>query len=117
MLNHTCRIDPIRALSALDSELASLLEDMPGWSATDWQNMPPAIIGWRLTFLRCGQAIEQQDFQGGDDGFKQAQDAGKEWLASNGSDGISQWMASSREAMRRMNYDPDFRHQMSKRGF
>lgn len=117
MSNYSFRIDPIRAQSARNSDLAVMLEGVPGWSEGDWQDVPPPIIGWRLTLTHCGQINEHQAFAGGDDGFRSAQAAGKAWLASHGADGISQWLAGSSDAMRRMNSDSDFRHQISKRGF
>ena len=117
MSNYSFHIDPIRAQSALHPDLAVMLEGAPGWSEGDWKDVPPPIIGWRLTLMHCGQTVEHQDFAGGDDGFRDAQATGQTWLASHGVDGISQWLAGSSEAMRRMNSDPDFRQQISKRGF
>ncbi|WP_153242452.1 hypothetical protein [Frateuria defendens] len=69
------------------------------------------------SLMRDRQPIEQRNFEGTDAGFDQAIEAGKAWLATNGADSTSQWIAGSLEAMRRMNYDPDFRHRISKRGF
>lgn len=117
MQKHTYRIDPIRAEGTLDPEMAEVLQGALGWSGDDWKDVPGRILGWRLSLSRGEQAIEQRDFQDADNGFNQAQEAGKEWLASHGNDDITQWMASSFEAMRRMNYDPNFRHQVSKHGF
>jgi hypothetical protein len=117
MPTYNFRIDPIRAQSALDPDLAGMLKGAPSWSEDDWKDVLPPITGWRLMLMHCGQVAEHQDFPDGDDGFRSAQAAGKAWLASHGVDGISQWLASSSGAMRRMNSDPDFRHQISKRGF
>ena len=117
MQKHTYRIDPIRAKGTFDPEMAEVLQGALGWSEDDWKDVPGRILGWRLSLSRGEQAIEQRDFQDADNGFNQAQEAGKEWLASHGNDDITQWMASSFEAMRRMNYDPDFRHQVSKHSF
>ncbi len=117
MSDYSFHIDPIRAQSALDPDFAVMLEGAPGWSEDDRKDVPPPIIGWRLMLMHCGHAAEHQDFAGGDDGFRDAQAAGKAWLANHGVDGISQWLAGSSEVMRRMNSDSDFRHQISKRGF
>ena len=117
MQDRTFRIDAIRAHGALDQGITSMLEDIPGWSEADWKDTPPPIIGWYLTLMHGERLIGRQDFPGGDDGFRQAQEAGKTWLATHGKDSISQWLAGSSAAMRRMNHDPDFRHHLSKRGF
>lgn len=117
MSNYSFHIDPIRAQSALHPDLAVMLEGAPGWSEGDWKDVPPPIIGWRLTLMHCGHAAEHQDFAGGHDGFRSAQATGKAWLASHGADGISQWLVGSSDAMRRMNSDSDFRYPISKRGF
>lgn len=117
MSDYSFHIDPIRAQSALDPDLAGMLEGVPGWSEYDWKDVPPPITGWRLMLMHCGQVTKHQDFAGGDDGFRDAQAAGKAWLASHGVDYISQWLAGSSEAMRRMNYDPVFHYQISKHGF
>lgn len=117
MQNHTYRIDPIRAEGALDPEAAEMLKEVPGWSADEWKDVPGRILGWRLS-LSCGdQAIEQRDFREAANGFNQAQEAGKSWLAVDGADGISQWIAGSSEVARRMGYDPDFQRQVSMKGF
>ena len=117
MQEHTYRIDPIRAESALEPQLAEALEGIPGWSADEWDDVPGKITGWQLSFMRNRQTIEQREFEGTDVGFDQARDVGKTWLAINGADSTSQWLAGSLEAMRRMNCDPEFRHRISKRGF
>ena len=117
MSDYSFHIDPIRAQSALDPDLAAMFEGAPGWPENDWKDVPPPIIGWRLMLMHCGQVAEYLDFAGGDDGFRDAQATGQTWLASHGADGISQWLAGSSDAMRRMNSDPDFRQQISKRGF
>lgn len=117
MPDYTFRIDPIRAQGALDPHLAAILEGVPGWSEDDWKDVPPPITGWRLMLMHCGQVAECQDFPDGSDAFRDAKAAGKAWLASHGVDDISQWLAGSSEAMRRMDSDPDFRYQISKHGF
>lgn len=117
MQEHTYRIDPIKAESGLDPELAKMLEGMPGWSTSEWEGVPGRITGWQLSLMRGRQTIEQLSFEGTDAGFDQAIEAGKAWLATNGADSTSQWIAGSLEAMRRMNCDPEFRHRISKRGF
>ena len=117
MSDYSSHIDPIRAQSALDPDLAVMLQGESGWSQDDWKDVPLPIIGWRLTLMHCGQTVEHQDFAGGDDGFRDAQAAGKAWLANHGADGISRWVVGVGEAMRRMSYDPAFRYQISKRGY
>ncbi|MGO1541450.1 MAG: hypothetical protein ACTHZI_01555 [Luteimonas sp.] len=117
MQEHTYRIDPVRAESVLESQLTEVLEGIPGWSADEWDDVPGKIIGWQLSFIRDRQTIEQRNFEGTDAGFDQAIEVGKAWLATNGADSTSQWIAGSLEAMRRMSFDPDFRHRISKRGF
>lgn len=117
MSGYSFHIDPIRAQGALDPDLTVTLEGVPGWSEDDWQDVSPPITGWCLMLMHCEQIAECQDFPGGSDAFQDAQAAGKAWLASHGVDDISQWLAGSSEAMRRMDSDPDFRRQISKRGF
>lgn len=117
MQAHTYLIDPIRAESGLGPELAKMLEGTPGWSADDWKDIPGNIAGWQLTLMRDQLATAVQQFEGTEDGFDQAQEAGKQWLADNGEDASSQWIAGGIAAMRRTNCDPDFRHRISKRGF
>lgn len=117
MQKRTYRIDPIRAESSLDTEMAEMLEGVPGWSVDDWKDVPGRILGWRLSLSRGEQTIKQRDFQEAEEGFNQAQEAGKAWLAVDGSDGISLWVAGSFEVARRMDYDPNFHRQVSKKGF
>ncbi len=117
MQEHTYRIDPIRAENALDPQLTEVLEGIPGWSADERESVPGKITSWQLSLMRDRQTIEHRNFEGTDAGFDQAREAGKEWLSANGADGTSQWIAGSLEAMRRMNYDPDFQHRISKKGF
>lgn len=90
MSNYSFHIDPMRTQSVLHPDLAVMLEGVPRWSEGDWKGVPPPIIRWRLTLVHCGQIYGHQDFGGGDDGFRDAQAAGKAWLASHGADGISQ---------------------------
>lgn len=117
MQNNTYRIDPIRAEGALDPETSETLKEVPGWSADEWKDMPGRILGWRLSLSCGGQTIEKRDFREAADGFNQAQEAGKSWLAVDGADDLSRWIAGSSEVARRMGYDPDFQRQVSKKGF
>ena len=117
MQEHTYRIDPVRAESALEPQLTDVLESIPGWSADEWDEVPGKITGWQISLMRDRQTIEQRHFEGTDAGFDHAIKAGKAWLATNGADSTSQWIAGSLEAIRRMNCDPDFRHRISKIGF
>ncbi len=117
MQKHTYRIDPIRAVSAMDPQLAEALEGIASWSANERESVPGRITSWQLSLMRDRQTVEQRNFEGTDAGFDQAIEAGKAWRAANGADSTSQWIAGSIEGMRRMNYDPDFQHRISRKGF
>lgn len=75
------------------------------------------MVGWRLTLTLDGDTQAQRTFGGGEDGFRQAQCQGGDWLGQHGADGISQWLASAAQASKRMRWDGDYRHAISKRGF
>lgn len=77
----------------------------------------PPVVGWQVTLYANGRVSKMQDCEGAEDGFAQAQDAGRAWLARHGQDSISQWMAQAAQASRRMAWDHDYRQQFTRRGF
>ncbi|HVX57109.1 MAG TPA: hypothetical protein VHA37_05230 [Candidatus Saccharimonadales bacterium] len=78
--------------------------------------IPPPVVGWRLTLQAEGAAVEQRAFDG-EEGFAEAQRIGGDWLQQHGEDDSSRWMACAAQASRRMQWDHDYRHRISKRGF
>ncbi|MGH8032423.1 MAG: hypothetical protein ACREO8_08690, partial [Luteimonas sp.] len=97
-------VDPIHGDVAEDPEVAQALE--PIYQAIGWRPEPsPQLTGWRLTLTIDGQPVEQGEFDGAEEGFQNAQDAGSAWLAQHGADDTDQWLARSFQASRRMQWD------------
>jgi hypothetical protein len=111
-------IDPIRRQPVEDPQVMRTLDH--ACEALGLQPLgptPPQVVGWRLTLSVEGQPTEQRDFDGADDGFRNAQDAGCAWLAQHGADSIDQWIAGSFQASRRMGWDRAYQHAISMREF
>jgi hypothetical protein len=56
-------------------------------------------------------------FDGSDDAYANAQDAGGAWLQQQGGSSVDAFTARAMQASRRMAWDHDYRHAISRRGF
>ena len=110
-------IDPIRQAVVEDSEVARTLADLCQAIGLELPPTPPSVVGWRLTLTRDGQPAEQRVFDGAEEGFQNAQDAGRAWLAQHGGNSIDQWLAGSFQASRRMGWDHAYQLAIRRRGF
>lgn len=111
-------IEPIRSERDADPAIRKLMED--AWRAAHGEPlapMPAQVIGWRLVLLRDGEQVEQWEFDGGDDAYAEAQDAGGAWLRQHDGDSLDAFTAHAMQASKRMAWDHDYRHRISQRGF
>jgi hypothetical protein len=109
-------IDPIRSEPVEEPEVTQALAHVRqalGLSASE----PPPVTGWQLTLTLDGQPVAQRAFDGTEEGFQHAQDAGRAWLAQHGANSIDQWLAGAAQASRRMSWDHAYQHAISQRGF
>ncbi|WP_066093827.1 hypothetical protein [Xanthomonas massiliensis] len=112
---HAFIIDPIRRQRDADS-ITRMMED--AWLAVHGEPLapiPPPVVGWRLTLCADGGTVERREF--GVEGFADAQDAGSAWLRQHGGDSIDAFTARAMQASRRMAWDHDYRHGISRCGF
>lgn len=77
----------------------------------------PVVVGWRLRLRIDNADIAAHEFDAGEEGFDHARDTGKAWLIEHGADHTTTWFCSSRAGMQRMDWDGDYRMEITRRGF
>ncbi|MCO5247035.1 MAG: hypothetical protein M9927_24990 [Anaerolineae bacterium] len=114
---HAYAIEPIRQQRGTDP-VTTMMED--AWRAAHGEplaSLPVQLTGWRLVLLRDGIEVERREFDGGDEAYTEAQEAGSAWLQQQGGSSVDAFTARAMQASKRMAWDHGYRHRISQRGF
>lgn len=108
------RIRPVFGVQPEDPEVAAAPKTFLAHGSM-LDPLLPVVVCWQLQLQIAGFEVECREFPSGDDGYRQAQQAGGAWMEQYGVDSSMQWFVEASEALQRMTWDEDYRSEVGKR--